>query len=53
MTRAAENGHNDAARLLLEHGADASGREERGMTALELAESRGHKEIGSLLRQYQ
>jgi ankyrin repeat protein len=37
--------------MLLDHGADPLGRMEDGQTPISLAESKGHKEIVSLLKQ--
>ena len=46
---AAESGHLECVRLLIENGANVDVREERGMTALELARSAGHEEVVSML----
>ena len=48
--RAAESGHFEVVRLLLEHGADASLRDDRGKTALELAEESGHFGVAEFIR---
>jgi len=47
---AAAYGHTDTVKLLLERGADASARDNRGKTALAMAVEGGHKETEQLLR---
>ena len=47
---AAENGHVDVARLLLEAGADKGLQRHDGYTALMLAEESGHGDVAELLR---
>lgn len=45
-------GHTDIVRLLLEHGADANAKNNKGETAYDAALSRGEKECCCLLKQY-
>ena len=47
---AADNGHLEVARLLLEAGADKNCCDDDGMTALLLAADKGHLEVAHLLR---
>jgi ankyrin repeat protein len=47
---AAAYGYTGTAKLLLERGADASARDNRGKTALAMAMEGGHKETEQLLR---
>jgi ankyrin repeat protein len=49
---ASENGHTEAVKVLLEHGARAWARTRDGLTPLDLAEICDHDEIGVLLRQF-
>ena len=48
---AANNGHRQAAELLLAKGADVETRDKNGDTALDRAEAMGHPELSTLLRQ--
>lgn len=49
---AAHKGHTNTVRLLLDNGAYVNAKTEFEMTALKLAESRGHKKIAELLNKH-
>jgi ankyrin repeat protein len=46
---AAQNGHDDIVRILMERGADPNAVSIRGMTAVSLARKGGHEQAASLL----
>ena len=48
---AAMNGHLEAVRLLLDHGADLEVRDEDGRTPLDLANAHRHVQVADLLRE--
>jgi uncharacterized protein len=50
LTRAAESGHLEVVRLLLENGANPNLRDEFDKTPLELAEENGHFEVAEFVR---
>jgi ankyrin repeat protein len=50
LMRAANNGHSEALKLLLDKGADPNLRNSAGQTALMLAAQRGHAHASDLLR---
>ncbi|GIX73232.1 ANK_REP_REGION domain-containing protein [Caerostris extrusa] len=47
---AAENGHLDIARILLEHDADILAKDSSGLTAMDLAEKTEHPHVMELLK---
>ena len=51
LVRMVDRGKTSAVRVLLEHGADRTGRHPDGRSPLELARDRGFEEIASLLRE--
>ena len=49
---ACQKGHVDAARLLLDNGADVDRATEDGATPLHMARSQGHAAVGALLEEH-
>ncbi|TRM57323.1 ankyrin repeat-containing domain protein, partial [Schizophyllum amplum] len=49
LHRAAEDGHLELARLLVDHGADIEAQEEEGRTPLHLTAEGGHCEVARFL----
>lgn len=49
---AADKGHADVAKLLLDRGADINAKDNKGQTALKQAKEKGHIDVVNLLRQH-
>lgn len=52
LARAAEEGHEAVAKLLVESGADFEAKDDEGYTPLQQAEASGHENVFELLKQY-